>query len=62
MTIKVTSCHDCPLCNHDNEYGDSCNYPNNEVEEEDMPNPWDNCVPTKCPLLKENITIELQTT
>ena len=26
MEIKITSCHDCPFCNNDNEFGrDQCN-------------------------------------
>lgn len=59
MKLYITNCNDCPLCNNDNEYGFSCNYPGSLVEEYEM-NSYDSTIPPeKCPLIKDNITIEL---
>lgn len=50
MKITVNNCHDCPFCNNDNEYGTSCNFPNNDVDENEMPSYKQNWLPSKCPL------------
>ncbi len=47
MKMNVTSCGDCPLCNSDNEYGNSCNAPDNDIEEGECE--FDK-LPDKCPL------------
>lgn len=61
MTIKVKNCHDCPFCNSDNEYGNSCNFPGSEVEEHEMPSYNENNLPVKCPLqFNGTILIELE--
>jgi hypothetical protein len=56
MDIKVTNCNNCPFCNIDNEYGYSCNFPENEVEEDKMTDINEKLPPEKCPL-KNNITV-----
>jgi hypothetical protein len=63
----VNTCHDCPFCNNDNEYGrDSCNHPFNfgEANREGFPyNQWGempkNKVHENCPLKKNDIKISI---
>lgn len=63
-SIRVNNCHDCPLCNNDNEYGLSCNAPTNLTVEQTaemdfiMPDYEDKeTVPNWCPLLTGGVII-----
>jgi hypothetical protein len=59
MNINVTNCNDCPFCNRDNEYGYSCNFPENEVEDYEMAGYDSQIPPEKCPLKKCIAVVEL---
>jgi len=59
MTIKVTNCHDCPFLNNDNEYGSSCNYPGNVVEDEEITRYNETDLPIKCPLRNGDVLVTL---
>jgi len=59
MNINVSSCRDCPFCNNDNEYGSSCNFPENEVEDYEMTPYGLKNPPEKCPLNKSIAVVEL---
>jgi hypothetical protein len=59
MNINVTNCNDCTFCNNDNEYGYSCNFPENEVEENEMTGYNSKTPPDKCPLKKCIAVVEL---
>ena len=48
--IQVTNCHDCPFCNSDNEYGTSCNHPENDIDEFEMTQYDKKEMPERCPL------------
>ncbi len=62
MKIIVKNCNDCPFCNEDNEYGKSCNYPCNKVEEKDMPIYDDKeTLPINCPLRNGDTIITIKT-
>ena len=62
MKTFVSSCFNCPLVNNDNEYGLSCNHPDQyepieENEMTDRPNVVG--VPNRCPLKAGMLMVEL---
>lgn len=61
MEIEVINCHDCPLCNEDNEYGYSCNFPNSEVENSEMTKYGSTVIPDKCPLKTKYLKVVYKT-
>ena len=61
IEFKVTTCHKCPFCNNDNEFGrDGCNHPEANL---DLKGFWytlpDDKVHERCPLKKNNILVSL---
>ncbi len=66
--IKVDNCRDCPFLNFDYEKGRSCNHPDTEVDEVDIPisyfelkipNYAENYIPKKCPLINKPVVVSL---
>ena len=66
INFFVTTCHNCPFANNDNEYGrDKCNHPFNfgKVEAPEYVQYWElpkDKVHKNCPLKDESINVILK--
>lgn len=51
MIHNVNNCHDCPLCNSDNEFGrDGCNHPLSTIQLKDNDELPNRTIHPDCPL------------
>ncbi len=57
MINSISSCHDCPFCNSDSEYGSSCRI--SDLDDYGMPSYNEEYVPSECPLIKESVTVKI---
>lgn len=60
MGVKYTvkNCHNCPLCNNDNEHGTTCNHPRSDLEQYELTEYGSQILPVKCPLKNEMLTLK----